>query len=161
MRATRSDFSVVCKEGSFEVRASTRIDSNHPRRASVRTSVSTLRASSGPPVREEICACSALGEICRSPVNEISLMNGVVMERIAAEISTCAGELSSGGFAEATPERHKMPNDPEISQRTRIAPCTRRMSKRMTAGSAGLSRLGVDAEQGIKNEEPRTTHFIG
>src|SRR5882672_2316701 len=149
MRATRSDFSVDCREVSFEVRASTWIDSNHPRRASVRTSASTLRVSSGPPVREEICASSALGEICRSPVNEISLMNGVVMERIAAEISTCAGELSSGALADATLERHKMPNDPEISQRTRIAPYTRRMSERMTSGSTGLSatKRAVGQEQ--------------
>src|SRR6266849_9779205 len=149
MSATRSGFSVDFREGSFEVRASTRIDSNHPRRASVRTSVSTLRASSGPPAREEICASTALGEIRRSPVNEISLINGVVVERIAAEISTCAGELSSGGFAEATPERHKMPNNPEISHRTSIAPCTRRIHERMTAVAPGLSetKRAVGQEQ--------------
>src|SRR6266850_441708 len=161
MMAMRSGFSRVDSERTGEARASTRIASNHPRRASARTSLSIARASSELPAREVICASAALGEMWRSPANEISLMNEVVVETIAVEFSGCAGGLSSGGFAEATPERHKMPNDPEISQRTRIAPCTRRMSKRMTAGSAGLSRLGVDAEQGIKNEEPRTTHFIG
>src|SRR6266850_6532901 len=139
MSATRSDLSLDCREGSFELRASTRIDSNHPRRASVRTSVSTLRASSRLPSREEICASTALGEICRSPVNEISLMNGVVVVTLADEKSSCDVDESSGGFAEVAPERHKIPNELEISQRTSIAPCTRRMSERMTAGSTGLS----------------------
>jgi len=74
-------------------------------------------------------------------VNEISLMKGVVVEKIAAEISACAGELSSGVLADVAPERHKMPNDPEISQRTRIAPCTRRMSERMAGMAGGLSGL--------------------
>jgi hypothetical protein len=74
-------------------------------------------------------------------VNEISLMIGVGAATIAVEFSGCAGGLLSWGFAEATPERHKKPNDPEISQRTTIAPCTRRMSERMTSMAAGLSGL--------------------
>ena len=123
----------------FEARASTWIDSNHPRRASVRTSVSTLRASSGLPVREEICATTALGEICRSPVNEISLMSEVVVAAIAVEISACAGERLSGGLADVAPERHGMLNNPERSQRKIVSPCTRRMTERMSESYAGLS----------------------
>jgi hypothetical protein len=68
-------------------------------------------------------------------------MSGVVAAASAGEITSCAGELSSGDFADVAPERHKMPNELEISQRTCIAPCARRMSKGMTAGSAGLSGL--------------------
>src|SRR6266436_4857312 len=66
-------------------------------------------------------------------------MNGGVADRIAREFSACAGELSPAGIADVAPARHKIPNDPEISQCTRIAPCTRRMSERMTSDSTGLS----------------------
>jgi hypothetical protein len=83
-------------------------------------------------------------------VKEISLINEVVAPPIAAELSARGGELFSGGFAVVAPERHNMPNDPEMSQRTIISPCTRRMSERMTPGSAGLSRSRVEAEQDAK-----------
>src|SRR6266850_3786901 len=123
------------------MRASTRTDSNHPRRASLRTSASSLRASRGRPPRKEICASTALEEIWRSPVNEISLISEIVGETLTGEISACAGDGLSCGLADVEPTRHKMPNDTEMSQRTRIAPCTRRMSERMTSGSTGLSAL--------------------
>src|SRR2546426_2036411 len=68
-------------------------------------------------------------------------MKGVVVEKIAAEISACVGELSSGVLADFEPERHSMANDPEMSKPTRIAPCTRRMSEWMTGMADGLSGL--------------------
>jgi hypothetical protein len=49
-------------------------------------------------------------------MNEISMMNGVVVERIAEGISNCAGELSSGALANVEPERQNMASDPEMSQ---------------------------------------------
>src|SRR5580700_9464585 len=116
--------SLLNSGSSVEVaRASTRIDSNQPRRASFRTSISMRRASSGTPAREEICASSAFGEMWRRPSNEISLMHGGAAT-IAVEISAFAGEMSSDGRADVEPEKHNIPNDPERSQRTLIPPCT-------------------------------------
>ncbi len=92
------------------------------------------------------------------------------MEKIAAEISACVGELSSGVLADVEPERHSMANDREMSQRTRIAPCTRRMSERMTGMADGLSGLkkrnahSSRKEAGSPREmrsEPVVFHLLG
>jgi hypothetical protein len=94
----------------------------------------------------------------RSPANEISLISGVVGATSAGEIASCAGELSSGGFADVAPERHNTPSDPEMSHRTSIAPCTRRMSEGMTAMAAGLSaaKNAVGREQRLKTTLDRS-----
>ena len=139
--ATLADSPLNCEAGAEVARASTRIDSNQPRSASFRTSISMRLASSRSPAREEICASTAFGEMWCSPVNETSLMSGVAAT-IADDVFAFAGEVSSGGCADAAPERHSIPNDPERSQRTIISPCTRRMREQMTGSSAGLSRLG-------------------
>src|SRR5580700_10761872 len=99
------------------------MESNHPSRASARTSFSILAGLAGSPTRKETWTATAPGAICRNPVKRNSSTTGALpVFHEPGYVAAFGGRVC--GNAGVEDARSAQIHVVAISQRTSIPPCT-------------------------------------